>query len=637
MMKKFLMKAVVCLFAVVAFGSCNKDEVEAPKSAECNIISFAVNGEDWRIDGTNIAHEYPVGTAQGLLTPVIKLSPGAKINPSADEQKNFFNGVSYTVTAEDGKATKTYKVKATIVSNDNLIISFTVNGVPWNISGDSITYPFHPETTQETSRPVITLSDGATVSPASGEPQNLFAKEGVTYTVTAENGSKKTYIAKALIQPAITLFRTGDTTWTIDVNSDSITYTYPAGTTPHSLTPTIITSLGATVSPASGEEQPNLFAAEGVPYTVTAEGCTPKTYIVKAKITPSVLSIDPASLEFTYEAGEKTIAVTTNVPSGYTVVIKDEDKEWLSYETVETGILIKATLNTGPERSADITLTATGVEPVTLHVTQQFVSLSVDPKELFFKFDETTEQTVVVISQSDYTVDPTESWVTAEKSEEGLKVKMSSNNTGATRTATVTVRATGVDEPVTLTVTQYKEPRLDWSPRIGWTAEAKGEYKDGWGTGNDTYHGGNPNLIFDGIDSTGWHTESLEPLPHILVIDMKKQETVHSLRITHLKGALGYNENGEPNQWIYLGNVDIYLSDTPIDPNAENPIPSDWTHAKVYNYNYPGTVNPFEINFDTPATGQYLIMRFNTSHAADSHNDTYISFTELDVKVDIYD
>jgi hypothetical protein len=38
------------------------------------------------------------------------------------------------------------------------------------------------------------------VNPPSGTAQNLFAKDGVIYAVTAEDGTTKTYTAKATRQ-----------------------------------------------------------------------------------------------------------------------------------------------------------------------------------------------------------------------------------------------------------------------------------------------------------------------------------------------------------------------------------------------------------------------------------------------------
>ncbi|MDR1120362.1 MAG: hypothetical protein LBM08_05550 [Dysgonamonadaceae bacterium] len=107
--------------------SCKEDE---PKSAACDIMTFSVNSEEWEIDGTNVTHAYPVEMGGSPLTPAITLSPGATVNPPSGEEQNFFTaeGITYTVTAEDGATTKTYAVKAT----SNMLTVSVENGTSYN-------------------------------------------------------------------------------------------------------------------------------------------------------------------------------------------------------------------------------------------------------------------------------------------------------------------------------------------------------------------------------------------------------------------------------------------------------------------------------------------------------------------------
>ncbi|MDR1666809.1 MAG: DUF5018 domain-containing protein [Bacteroidales bacterium] len=78
------------------------------------------------------------------------------------------------------------------------IVSFKVANDSWQISGTSITFTYPKATSETALAPVIEISPGATVTPASGTEQNLFAASGVNYTVTAEDGTTtKTYNAKA--------------------------------------------------------------------------------------------------------------------------------------------------------------------------------------------------------------------------------------------------------------------------------------------------------------------------------------------------------------------------------------------------------------------------------------------------------
>ena len=108
------------------------------------------------------------------------------------------------------------------------LILFTVNGIPWNIAGATITHTYPEGTTATTLTPVITVSTGATVTPASGVAQHFFTDAGVTYTVTAADGTtKKTYVAKAQIQEqsVVASGTTGACSWTLTGTANSYTLT----------------------------------------------------------------------------------------------------------------------------------------------------------------------------------------------------------------------------------------------------------------------------------------------------------------------------------------------------------------------------------------------------------------------------
>jgi hypothetical protein len=311
------------------FASCKDDE--DPKSSACDILSFKVDATTWTVNGLNITHVYPPETTEGTLTPTITLSPGATVSPASGVAQNFFTGqgVKYTVTAEDGVTTKEYTVKATRTQYSGCdILSFKVDTATWTLSGTNITYVYPPETTEGTLTPTITLSPGATVSPASGVAQNFFAEGGVAYTVTAQNGTTKTYNVKATRTPysdsEIVSFTVDEIAWTI-AGTNITTSAYPPETDPATqFTPVIAVSPGATVNPASGVAQ-NFFAEEGVTYTVTAQdGVTTTTYNVRATRTPysgsDILTfsvnevawiIDGSEITYTYPAGTDPETHTT--------------------------------------------------------------------------------------------------------------------------------------------------------------------------------------------------------------------------------------------------------------------------------------------------------------------------------------
>ena len=108
-------KCTVLFIAVFAFAACSKNN-DNDKSSACDIVAFTTGGESWQISGNNITISFPKGTAEGSLIPVITVSDKATVNPPSGTAQNFFTagGVQYTVTAEDGKTTKTYTAKATV-------------------------------------------------------------------------------------------------------------------------------------------------------------------------------------------------------------------------------------------------------------------------------------------------------------------------------------------------------------------------------------------------------------------------------------------------------------------------------------------------------------------------------------------
>jgi hypothetical protein len=197
MKRNYLKKAFVSLFAVAALCSCGKDDdSKDSESADCEILSFNVNGEEWGISGTDITQLYP--TVITSLTPVISLSPGAVVNPPANEAQNFFaeQGVSYTVTAGDGTTTKTYTVKALVASGTTGECTWTITGESGNytltISGNgSMDYYFYGKAPwhYQNSIKTLVIQDGVTVI---GE-RAFYACYGLT---SVSIGNSVLYIGK---------------------------------------------------------------------------------------------------------------------------------------------------------------------------------------------------------------------------------------------------------------------------------------------------------------------------------------------------------------------------------------------------------------------------------------------------------
>lgn len=257
------------------------------KYTGCEILSFIAGGVVWNIDGSLITCNFPSTTTVTSLSPIIELSPGAKISPLPIDAQDFFTeqGVEYTVTSEDGNATKTYTVKARKKSANCDILSFVVDGREWRKNNDVAINLVYPEETEPGMlTPIIEVSPGAKVDPPSNVPQNFFTESGVKYTVKAEDTAvTKIYTVKAIraLDCEITMFRAGGVEWQINKDELLITYTFQAGTSTGYLLPSITSSPNATLVPSSTDLQ-NFFVPNGVQYTVTGESGQTRTYTVKA-------------------------------------------------------------------------------------------------------------------------------------------------------------------------------------------------------------------------------------------------------------------------------------------------------------------------------------------------------------------
>jgi hypothetical protein len=242
------------------------------------------------IDDTyhTVAITVPYGTAVTGLTPAITIT-GASISPAPGISQNFSSPVTYTVTAADG-TTQAYTVTVNVaLASDKQITGFTIPGVSTETTIDEtlktvvINVPYGTPVTALT--PAITIT-GASISPASGTPQNFSSP--VPYTVQAADGTIQAYtvtmnVALAsdkqiagFIIPGVSTGTTIDETAT----PKTVVINVPYGTALTSLN-TSITITGASISPASGISQ---NFSSPVTYTVTAADSSTETYTVRVNV-----------------------------------------------------------------------------------------------------------------------------------------------------------------------------------------------------------------------------------------------------------------------------------------------------------------------------------------------------------------
>lgn len=197
------MKKIFTALCILLALSCSKEE-DSPRelSSENLITSFKLNINGEELSGEidqqeRIISFSTVGKKVSSLKPSVEFSEKARIEPSPDVSRDFSKIVSYTIYAEDG----TPNVYRVILNNRPVSADNEINSLSFEVEDDTIEAVIDRETgiihadvtTAEIDylTPKISLPEYANIDPPVGEPQDFT--EPVTYTVTAENGARRTY------------------------------------------------------------------------------------------------------------------------------------------------------------------------------------------------------------------------------------------------------------------------------------------------------------------------------------------------------------------------------------------------------------------------------------------------------------
>ncbi|HOW29680.1 MAG TPA: GLUG motif-containing protein [archaeon] len=208
------------------------------------------------------------------------------------------------------------KIQNTNLSFKNISPKKTVTITGYKILSNSEDSNFNIDVILENP---ITLTPGATgiLSLNKLPPENKIAIELLTLdnkkiTLTnilnnnsniTEDGGQDTNTEEPPIisssEKEIIYFTINDTNGTIDINNNTITFSFAYGTTITNLTPTIVISEDATISPESGVAQD---FTNPVNYTVTAEDESTKIYtiIVNVSEVPDGIGLIPTNGEIWY-------------------------------------------------------------------------------------------------------------------------------------------------------------------------------------------------------------------------------------------------------------------------------------------------------------------------------------------------
>ncbi|WP_379213329.1 DUF5018 domain-containing protein [Paenibacillus sp. GCM10012303] len=292
----------------------------ASPTKEITVFSFASPAVTGTVNEASrtISVTVPYGTDVTSLTPTITHT-GASISPNSGVSRNFTSPVTYTVTAADG-STKSYTVTVNVAASPTkeiTVFSFASPAVTGTVNEASrtisVTVPYGTDVTSLT--PTITHT-GASISPNSGVSRNFTSP--VTYTVTAADGSTKSYTVTVNVAASPTKeitgfsFATPAAIGTVNEASRTISVTVPYGTDVTSLTPTI-THTGASISPNSGV--PRNFA-NPVTYTVSAADGTTQDYVVT--VTEGVQPAPAAPQQLTADGADSQVALNWDTVTGAT-------------------------------------------------------------------------------------------------------------------------------------------------------------------------------------------------------------------------------------------------------------------------------------------------------------------------------
>jgi outer membrane protein assembly factor BamB len=195
---------LVVPFVLLAIAGCKKGQQPSDdKSISTFVLTAAgnpgvISADVYGLVGNDtIQLGLPQNTVLTSLIPTITFT-GKSLSPPGNTAQDFTKPVRYTVTAADG-TTKTYTVVVTLLSGTKMITAFVFRaadnpGLTADIAGvvgnDTITVPFGAAVSLTTLVPSITYT-GKSINPSSGATTNYTAP--VFYTVTAADGSTKTY------------------------------------------------------------------------------------------------------------------------------------------------------------------------------------------------------------------------------------------------------------------------------------------------------------------------------------------------------------------------------------------------------------------------------------------------------------
>jgi uncharacterized repeat protein (TIGR02543 family) len=218
----------------------------------------------------------PYGTDITTLRPTYTLSERASGNPLSGATRDFTNPVIYAILS-DSQELQNWTVTCIVDPNtENKILGFSIPGQAGSsvidATAHTVTLSVPYGTMIRDVLPTMTVSAEATLRPGSSEVVNL--RQPVLYTVTSQSGASQTWTVTCNVLPNtqknIEQFtvpgQIGDTV--IDQANQTVRFEMPYITPVTALTPSLVLSAEATVTPAS---LTSVDFTQPQTYTVTAQ------------------------------------------------------------------------------------------------------------------------------------------------------------------------------------------------------------------------------------------------------------------------------------------------------------------------------------------------------------------------------
>lgn len=206
-MRSFIKPCILILLSsLLLIFSCDKGPKTDPEQDNLPVEGLpavsGISGSSASFDAATLTYTLtvPAGTDIKALRLNIPLAEGATISPDPSTVRDYTNPLKYTITANGRTYQVTIKVEmsASTKSSAKQITTFrfVTLGVDAEIdqANRKITAKVSPNEDITKLVPTIAVSEKATVSPASGVAQSFTSP--VSYTVTAEDGSKQVYEVK---------------------------------------------------------------------------------------------------------------------------------------------------------------------------------------------------------------------------------------------------------------------------------------------------------------------------------------------------------------------------------------------------------------------------------------------------------